>query len=40
MCDVWFLEPQTKREEETSGEFALRVQRMIADKAQLKIVQW
>lgn len=40
VCDVWFLEPQNKREGETSDEFASRVQKMIADKAGLKIVPW
>ena len=32
--------PQTKREGESAEEFAVRVQRMIADRAQLKIVPW
>ena len=40
VCDVWFLEPQVRRDGESADEFALRVQRMIADKAQLTIVPW
>ncbi|KAF5835130.1 hypothetical protein DUNSADRAFT_7849 [Dunaliella salina] len=40
VCDVWFLEPQHKREDETSDEFASRVQRMIADTAGLQVVPW
>jgi len=40
VADVYFLEPQYKREGETSIEFASRVQQMIAKKAQLKIVPW
>jgi glycerol-3-phosphate O-acyltransferase 3/4 len=40
VADVWFLEPQTRREDESSTEFAERVQKMIADRARLKIAPW
>ncbi|KAG1664930.1 hypothetical protein FOA52_004452 [Chlamydomonas sp. UWO 241] len=40
VCDVWFLEPQTKRDNESADEFASRVQKMIATKANLRIVPW
>lgn len=40
VADVWFLEPQTKLPDESSTEFAARVQKMIADKARLKIAPW
>lgn len=40
VCDVYFLEPQKKGENETSTEFAERVQAMIAQKAGLKIAKW
>eukprot|EP01025_Chloroclados_australasicus_P049088 TRINITY_DN557_c0_g1_i4.p1 TRINITY_DN557_c0_g1~~TRINITY_DN557_c0_g1_i4.p1 ORF type:complete len:404 (-),score=42.26 TRINITY_DN557_c0_g1_i4:514-1587(-) len=40
VCDVWFLEPQTKQEGESAQEFAERVQKMIAQKAGLRIVPW
>lgn len=40
VADVWFLEPQTRRPEESASEFAERVQRLIADKARLKIAPW
>lgn len=33
VCDVWFLEPQSKLPGESVDEFAGRVQRMIADAA-------
>ena len=38
VADVWFMEPQTIRENETSIEFAERVRAMIAKKAGLKMV--
>eukprot|EP00195_Chlamydomonas_chlamydogama_P013694 CAMPEP_0202894212 /NCGR_PEP_ID=MMETSP1392-20130828/3661_1 /ASSEMBLY_ACC=CAM_ASM_000868 /TAXON_ID=225041 /ORGANISM="Chlamydomonas chlamydogama, Strain SAG 11-48b" /LENGTH=448 /DNA_ID=CAMNT_0049578833 /DNA_START=220 /DNA_END=1566 /DNA_ORIENTATION=- len=40
VCDVWFLEPQNIRPGESPDEFASRVQKMIADKAKLRIVPW
>lgn len=40
VCDVYFLEPQTKRSNENSIEFAARVQELIAKQAQLVIVPW
>ena len=40
VCDVYFLEPQTKQENETSQQFAERVQRLIAKRANLHIAPW
>ena len=40
VCDVYFLEPQAKRPEETSQQFAERVQHMIATRAKLKVAPW
>jgi len=40
VCDVWFLEPQTIREGESSEDFANRVKAMIAKKAGLINVPW
>ena len=40
IADIYFLEPQTKREDESAIEFASRVQALIAKKARLKIVPW
>jgi len=40
VCDIYFLEPQTKQPNEDTTEFASRVQRMIAERAQLQIVPW
>lgn len=40
VCDVYFLEPQTLQAGETSQEFACRVQKIIADQANLRIVPW
>ena len=40
VCDVYFLEPQVKGEDESSQQFAERVQRMIASRAKLKIAPW
>ena len=40
VADVWFLEPQQRREGETATEFASRVQKMIADRAGLKVAPW
>ena len=40
VCDVYFLEPQVKRPEETSQQFAERVQGMIASRAKLKVAPW
>eukprot|EP00798_Chlamydomonas_sp_ICE-L_P015756 gene15756-21879_t len=40
VADVWFLEPQQRLEGESADEFAARVQKMIADKAKLRVVPW
>jgi glycerol-3-phosphate O-acyltransferase 3/4 len=40
VCDVYFLEPQSRRPGETAQQFAERVQRMIADKARLRVAPW
>eukprot|EP00775_Hariotina_reticulata_P008732 gene8732-8913_t len=40
VCDVYFLEPQKKRDDESVDEFAARVQAMIAKQAQLRVVPW
>ncbi|KAK3273330.1 hypothetical protein CYMTET_18421 [Cymbomonas tetramitiformis] len=40
MCDVWYLDPQDKLPEESSAAFAERVQKMICDKAGIKVVPW
>ncbi|CAL9207114.1 unnamed protein product [Musa hybrid cultivar] len=40
VCDVWYLEPQYIRPEETPIEFAERVQDMISVRAGLKKVPW
>eukprot|EP01006_Ploeotia_vitrea_P041938 TRINITY_DN66588_c13_g2_i3.p1 TRINITY_DN66588_c13_g2~~TRINITY_DN66588_c13_g2_i3.p1 ORF type:complete len:383 (+),score=188.27 TRINITY_DN66588_c13_g2_i3:232-1380(+) len=40
VCDVWYLEPQTRRPGESAVEFAGRVQRMVAKQAGLQAVEW
>ena len=40
VADVWYMEPQRKREDETSIEFAERVRGMICKRAGLKAVPW
>ncbi|WIA38686.1 hypothetical protein OEZ86_001991 [Tetradesmus obliquus] len=40
VCDVYFLEPQSRREDESVDEFAARVQAMIAKQAKLRVVPW
>ncbi|XP_057249564.1 glycerol-3-phosphate acyltransferase 9-like isoform X1 [Beta vulgaris subsp. vulgaris] len=40
VCDVWYLEPQTIKPDETSIEFAERVRLMISHRAGLKMVPW
>ena len=40
VCDVYFLEPQTKQEDESSQQFAERVQKLIAKRANLHIAPW
>lgn len=40
VCDVYFLEPQTQQEGESSQQFAERVQHLIAAKAKLKVAPW
>lgn len=40
VADVWFLEPQVRAPGESATEFASRVQKLIADKARLKIAPW
>ena len=37
VCDVYFLEPQTKAPDETPQAFAERVQGMIAERAKLQV---
>lgn len=40
VADVYYLEPQYRRPNESSAAFALRVKEMIANKAGLKSVHW
>jgi len=40
VCDVYFLEPQSQQEGESSQQFAERVQHLIATKANLKVAPW
>lgn len=40
VCDVYYLEPQTKRDDETAVDFANRVKRMICEKAGLISMNW
>lgn len=40
VCDVYFLEPQTKHKDETSQQFAERVQKVIANRAKLHVAPW
>ena len=40
VCDVWYLQPQTRRPGETAIEFSERVKRMIGERAGLKNVNW
>jgi hypothetical protein len=40
VCDVYFLEPQSQQDGESSQQFAERVQRLIATKANLKVAPW
>lgn len=40
VADVYFLEPQTRRPNESAQDFATRVQRVIADAAGLRIAPW
>ncbi len=40
VADVWFLEPQARREGESAAAFAERVQRLIADRARLRVAPW
>ncbi|KAK9803255.1 hypothetical protein WJX72_000102 [[Myrmecia] bisecta] len=40
VCDVYFLEPQTRGEGESAQQFAERVQKLIAERAKLKIAPW
>lgn len=40
VCDVWYLEPQTKRPDETPIAFAERVREVISHRAGLKKVPW
>ncbi|KAJ4913949.1 glycerol-3-phosphate acyltransferase 9 [Raphanus sativus] len=40
VCEVWYLEPQTIRPDETAIEFAERVRDMISHRAGLKKVPW
>lgn len=40
VADVWFLEPQRRREGESAVDFAARVKEMIARRANLKNTDW
>lgn len=40
VCDVYFLEPQTKHKDESAQQFAERVQKLIASRAKLHIAPW
>jgi glycerol-3-phosphate O-acyltransferase 3/4 len=40
VCDVWFMEPQTKQPNETAEQFSERVKSMITRKAGLANVPW
>ncbi|KAL4452735.1 hypothetical protein ABPG75_008397 [Micractinium tetrahymenae] len=40
VCDVYFLEPQNRQPGESAQQFAERMQRIIADKARLRIAPW
>jgi glycerol-3-phosphate O-acyltransferase 3/4 len=40
VADVWYMEPQRKRDDETSIEFAERVRMMICKRAGIKAVPW
>ena len=40
VCDVYFLEPQKKADDESAQQFAERVQRLIAERAKLQIAPW
>ena len=40
VCDVYFLEPQSQKPDESAQEFAERVQHLIAKKANLKVAPW
>jgi len=40
VCDVWYLEPQTRRPGKSTTDFASRVKYMIAKRAGLKNVHW
>ena len=40
VADVWFLEPMEKLQDESSIDFAARVQKMIAERANLRVVPW
>ena len=40
VADIYFLPPQTIGQNESSADFAKRVQKMIADVAKLRICDW
>lgn len=40
VCDVYYLEPQTIRDDETPVQFANRIKDLIAEKAELICVPW
>jgi len=40
ICDVWYLPPVTRGEEESAIDFARRVQKMIAEKGGLIDLEW
>lgn len=40
VCDVYFLQPESRLPNESAQEFAERIQRLIAEKARLKVAPW
>ena len=40
VCDVWYLEPQTRKREESAAMFAERIKQLIAKRAGLTAVPW
>jgi len=40
VCDVYWLDPQKKRPDESAEDFALRVQKMVSEACGLKVTKW
>jgi glycerol-3-phosphate O-acyltransferase 3/4 len=40
VCDVWYLEPQTRKKDESATMFAERVKQLIAKRAGLTALPW